>query len=111
MVMFNLTPQLKGGLFASPLTDVHKNYQCNFSLIWAWSMLHSLKGQVKCSQPPIQTTTETKDIDCHEHPHPHLRDVQDLGQQSICKVQVLSVSYHFRHQHCAAVCRLTKIKI
>lgn len=24
-----------GGMFASPLTDGHKEYQCNFSLRWA----------------------------------------------------------------------------
>lgn len=25
----------RGGMFASPLTDGHKEYQCNFSLRWA----------------------------------------------------------------------------
>lgn len=103
----------EGGMFARPLTDGHKEYQCDFSLKWAWSMPHSLKGQVtRCSHttPPTQTTTETKDIDCHDHPDRRLSKVQNLGQRSICKLRALSVCSCFMHQPCAAVWRLTKIK-
>lgn len=80
VLMFNLTPELKAGLVASPLIDAHKNYQCNFSLRWSWSMLQSLKGQVKYCP---HTTPNTEDIDCHDHPHPPFSDVKNLGQHSL----------------------------
>lgn len=87
VLVFNLTPELKAGLVASPLIDAHKNYQCNFSLRWSWSMLQSLKGQVKYCP---HTTPNTEDIDCHDHPHPPFSDVKNLGQHSVCRAQVLS---------------------
>lgn len=56
VLVFRLTPQLKGGMFASPLTDGHKNINVILVSDGAWSMPRSLKGQVKrCSHTTPNT--------------------------------------------------------